>query len=144
MEIILSSSDKYQKVVTLSKWTSDNGNVSHWVDIRTFWFKEEERLPTRKGVMLKLNEFEKILPFLYYRNECSDIITAKYIPLGPAKKDLFKENRVIQTRKNEKNEYMMDIILKTLKKETCISITYEEVLHLWGNKEYIRNFFENN
>ena len=69
MEIILSDNDNFEKVVILTKWLSDQGNVSHWVNIRTMWLKGEERIPTKNGVMLLTNEFWKLLKPLYERKE---------------------------------------------------------------------------
>ena len=143
MEIILSASDMYQKVAKASKWTSDKGIESHWVDIRTFWIEGEKRNPTRKGVMLRLNEYIKIMPWLFHRVESKDVFEETLIPMGP-KMENTKKDRVIQIKKNADKPYMMDIVLNNTKGESQISLTVSEVNELWSNQGKICNFFKEN
>ena len=143
MEIILSASDKYQKVASASKWTSDNGVESHWVDIRTFWIEGEKRNPTKKGVMLQLNEYIKMMPWLFHRVESEDVFEETLIPMCP-KIENTKKARVIQIKKNADKPFMMDIVLNNTKGESQISLTVSEVNELWSNQGKICNFFKEN
>ena len=143
MEIILSAPDMYQKVAKASKWTSDKGIESHRVDIRTFWIEGEKRNPTKKGVMLQLNEYIKMMPWLFHRVESKDIFEETSIPMGP-KKEIIKKDRVIQIKKNADKPYMMDIVLNNTKGESLISLTVSEVNELWSNQGKICNFFKEN
>lgn len=144
MEIILSTNDNYKKVANLSKWTSDAGNVSHWVNIRTFWFNGEEWIPTKNGVMLMSAEFWEILTPLNER-KAWPLNNSNSVELSdPTEKLDEKELRTIRLRKNEKYSFMMDIILTTDKGESVVSLTIGEIGKLISNKRKIYNYFKEN
>ena len=144
MEIILSDNDSFQKALILTKWTSDSGKVSHWVNLRTFWLKEEERIPTKNGVMLRTTEFWKLLKPLFERKEWTQNCSKNEETTDATDNLADKETRGIRLRKNEKYSFMMEIMVTTPKGESTVSLTIGEIGKIVSNKRLIYNYFKEN
>jgi hypothetical protein len=86
----------YKIFIAVVEKTNDDGSITEYVDIRSYWVNEEKKIPTKMGVMLTLEEFNKMA---HYRTK------KKF-------KGLVRGNRQILFEKMEKSDRLFKLILR--------------------------------
>lgn len=124
-KVVLSNNENFIKSLTVSKCISCESSEEKYVNIRTYWKKGNEEIPTRNGVCLRKDEFRDVLINI----ESSRIF------------QFTRNNRTVELKRSEK-PYLYELTLtKIFGDKQRIVIIEKEFKELIRNKEFILNSF---